>query len=47
MSTKIFPLCLIALNLCAGIVYFYNGQIRMGVYWMAAATLNVCVMLGK
>jgi hypothetical protein len=40
---KIFPCLLILLNLCASVACFYAGDPKRGVYWLAAATLNVCV----
>jgi hypothetical protein len=43
MNPKIFPAILIALNICAAVVYFSNGDIKRGVYWVAAATLTYCV----
>ena len=41
--TKVFPIKLMALNICASIVYFYNGDIKRGVYWIAAAVLTYTV----
>ena len=39
----IFPLVLITLDLCAGVVYLANGDVRKFVYWIAAAVLNIAV----
>lgn len=44
--TRVFPLILITLNLCAAGSYAVAGNPRMAVYWLAAATLNVCILLG-
>ena len=43
MAAKIFPIILIALDTGASIVYFCAGDIRRGVYWLAAAILTVTV----
>ena len=44
MNTKhIFPSLLIALDLCAAIVYAAKCEWRMGLYWISAATLTACV----
>ncbi len=40
---KIFPLLLIIIDVVAGGVYFANGDIKKGIYWVAAATLSYCV----
>ena len=45
MITKIFPYTLIILDLAAAAIYFYNKDIRHGVYWFAAATLTACVTI--
>lgn len=46
MSIKtFFPICLIVLDVCAGLVYGYFGDWRHFVYWLAAATLTICVTL--
>ena len=39
----IFPIVLITLDLCAGVVYLANGDVRKFVYWIAAAVLNIAV----
>lgn len=39
------PLLLIALDVGAASVYAFSGDIKMAVYWVAAAVLNVCVTL--
>ena len=36
----IFPTVLIALDVCAAMPYAVRGNLRMMVYWLAAATLN-------
>jgi len=43
--TKLFPIVLIVLDLCAAIVYLCNGDIRRMVYWCAAAVLTLTVTL--
>jgi uncharacterized membrane protein len=40
---KAFPLALIVLSVGAGVTYFCTGDIRRGIYWVAAAILNICV----
>ena len=39
----IFPTALIALDVCASVPYAVCGNLRMMVYWLAAATLTACV----
>ena len=39
----IFPLLLITLDLGAAIVELCHKDIRMAVYWLAAAVLNIAV----
>ena len=39
----IFPTILIALDVCAALVYAVCAEWRMGLYWTAAATLTACV----
>jgi len=41
----IFPIVLICLDFGASIVYFINGDIRHGVYWLAAAVLTITVTI--
>jgi len=43
--TKIFPIILMVLDLCASIVYFSNGDIKRGIYWIAAMILTLTVTL--
>lgn len=40
---QIFPSVLIALDVFAGIVYAFDGDIKRFIYWLAAATLTACV----
>ena len=40
---KLFPTLLIAIDICAALVYAYYGDIRHMIYWFAAATLTACV----
>ena len=46
MTKYIFPIILIVLQLGAAIVYAVHKDVRMAVYWIAAAVLNVCVIMG-
>ena len=39
----IFPTVLIALDVCAALPYAWHDNLRMMVYWLAAATLTACV----
>ena len=39
----IFPTALIALDVAASIPYAFQGNLRMAVYWLSAATLTACV----
>lgn len=41
--TRLFPLTLMALDVCAATVYFWSGDVKRGIYWLAAATLTACV----
>ncbi len=43
MSTLVFPLVMICLDVCAAVVYAFDKDIRHTVYWLAAAILTVCV----
>lgn len=43
MNKYIFPIILIILQMCASIVYVMHGDIRMFIYWAAAAVLNMAV----
>jgi len=43
MNPRLFPTILIFLNLCASATYFAHGDIKKGVYWIAAAVLTVTV----
>ena len=40
---KVFPIILIVLDILAAVVYAFGGDVRMAVYWIAAAVLTVCV----
>ena len=39
----IFPAVMVVLQVAACVPYWVQGDWRMGVYWMAAATLTVVV----
>ena len=41
--TKAFPSVLIALDVCAAVVYAACGDWRRFIYWMAAAALTATV----
>jgi hypothetical protein len=41
----IFPVLLAVLDFGAAIVYLTQGDIKRGIYWVAAATLTICVTL--
>lgn len=41
--TKIFPITLIVLDVLAGGVYLFYGDIRRTIYWFAAAVLTASV----
>lgn len=43
MSVYIFPAVLILLDVGAAIMCFVHGDTKKGVYWLAAAVLNICV----
>lgn len=40
---KIFPVILMILDILAGIVYFYNGDLKQGFYWLFAFGLTYTV----
>lgn len=42
---NIFPIILIILQLAAGAVDAFHGKWITAVYWIAAAVLNICVIL--
>lgn len=42
-SEWLFPTVLIALDVAASIPYAVRGNLRMMIYWLAAATLTACV----
>jgi hypothetical protein len=39
----IFPIVLTTLDICAGATYFISGDWKRGIYWLAAATLTLCI----
>jgi hypothetical protein len=39
----LFPIILIVLDLLASVVYFIKTDPRLGIYWIAAAVLTICV----
>lgn len=40
---RLFPIVLIILDICAGIIYGINGDFRRLIYWFAAAILTASV----
>lgn len=44
-NKKIFPMILIALQALAGVESLCHGDIKMTVYWIAAAVLNAAVTI--
>ncbi len=40
-----FPYAMMALNVGASLTYFAEGNIRQGIYWLAACTLTACVSI--
>lgn len=42
-SEYLFPTLLIVLDVLAAIPYAAKGNMRMMIYWIAAATLTACV----
>lgn len=43
MSAKLFPTILIALDVCASLVYLAKGDLRHFIYWTACAVLTTTV----
>jgi len=46
VKAPLFPCVLTALDLCAAVEAACRRDARMACYWLAAATLTVCVLLG-
>lgn len=44
-NTLLFPLCLILFNFGAAIMHLFSGDIKKVVYYIAAAVLNITVMI--
>ena len=42
---KLFPLTLAIIDVMAALVYFYAGDYRRGIYWIAASVLTLSVTL--
>lgn len=42
-KTQIFPTALIVLDVCASVMCLMDGDVRRGVYWIAAAVLTTSV----
>ena len=47
MNTKLFPTIIIALMVCAALVYLFKGEIKSAVFWIALAVANSCVVYQK
>lgn len=45
MKAVWFPYAMMALNVGASLTYFAEGNIRQGIYWLAACTLTACVSI--
>lgn len=43
ISPRLFPTILIILDVCAAGVYFFHGDWRRVIYWVAAAILTATV----
>lgn len=43
MNKYIFPVALIIIDAGAAVVYALHKDIRMAIYWVSAAVLNICV----
>jgi hypothetical protein len=43
MYEKVFPTIMVVLSLLSMSVYLYNGNIRMTIYWFAAALLTASI----
>lgn len=46
-AEQILPTVLMSIDIAAGLVYLVRGNVRLFVYWVAAATLTACVTFGK
>lgn len=44
---QILPTVLMSIDIAAGLVYLVRCNVRLFVYWVAAATLTACVTFGK
>jgi len=42
---KLFPIILMILDVGASITYFCSGDIRRGIYWIAACILTLTVTI--
>lgn len=45
VSPQFFPYLLATLDLCAAVIYFIHGDVKHGVYWLAAMTLTITVTI--
>jgi hypothetical protein len=45
MNVKIFPYIMMVLNIGASVVYFLDGDIRKGFYWLFAFGLTLVITI--
>jgi hypothetical protein len=43
MNPKLFPTIMMVLAALAAVVWFLNGNMRMGLYWLLVAAINACL----
>lgn len=41
----IFPIIIIGLSICAGVVCLANGDYKRGLYWLFAAGVSICATI--
>ena len=45
--TKVFPIILMVLNICAAIIYIKSGEYWKGYYWLSAFQISLAVYFMK
>ncbi len=45
--TRLFPIILMILDICASIVYFTSGDKPRGIYWLSAGLLTYSTLIIK
>lgn len=45
MSVKLFPIIMMVLNILASAVYFWNGDVKQGFYWLFAFGITLVVTI--